>query len=130
MIAQKSFFCSWSGGKDSTLAFFKAVQEGGKPQKLLTMFEENKERSRSHALPLDVLKAQADSIQVPLLIKGASWQTYEHEFLEALDELKKENVLIRYFNKPGIDNYLRITIGTEMQMEQLVKYLRKVIKRD
>jgi histidinol-phosphate aminotransferase len=36
-------------------------------------------------------------------------------------------VLVRYFNKPGIDNYLRITIGTDKQMEQLVEKLSKII---
>ncbi len=42
-------------------------------------------------------------------------------------ELKKENVLVRYFNKPGIDNYLRITIGTDEQMEQLVEKISQII---
>ena len=44
------------------------------------------------------------------------------------DELKKEGVLVRYFNKPGIDNYLRITIGTDEQMERLVEKLSNVIE--
>jgi len=106
MIANQLFFSSWSGGKDSTLAFFKATQEGGTPKKLLTMFEENKERSRSHALPLAVLQAQADSIQVPLLIKGASWQTYEQEFLEALNELKKEDITHGVFGDIDLEDHL------------------------
>jgi len=50
------------------------------------------------------------------------------EFL--YNELKREGILVRYFNKPGIDNYLRITIGTEQQMEQLVEHLRKIFNRD
>ncbi len=43
------------------------------------------------------------------------------------NELKKEGVLVRYFNKPGIDNYLRITIGTDEQMERLVEKLSNIL---
>ncbi len=45
------------------------------------------------------------------------------------NELKKEGVLVRYFNKHGIDNYLRMTIGTEEQMERLVVALKKVLNQ-
>ena len=51
-------------------------------------------------------------------------RTVPAEFL--YNELKKEGVLVRYFNKPGIDNYLRITIGTDEQMEQLVEKLSEI----
>ncbi len=42
------------------------------------------------------------------------------EIFKALDE---QNILIRYWNKPGLDNWLRITIGTDDQMEQFFKAL-------
>ncbi len=45
------------------------------------------------------------------------------------DALKQEGVLVRYFNKPGIDKYLRITIGTDEQMERLVVKLKKILNR-
>ena len=44
------------------------------------------------------------------------------------NELKKEGVLVRYFNKPGIDNYLRITIGTDDQMDRLFVKLEAILK--
>ncbi|PPA70691.1 diphthine--ammonia ligase [Jeotgalibacillus proteolyticus] len=106
MTNQQPFFCSWSGGKDSTLAFYKAFKEGGKPQKLLTMFEENEKRSRSHALPLAVLEAQAKSLNVPLLIKGASWQSYEGVFLEALAEMKEEGITYGVFGDIDLEDHL------------------------
>ena len=31
---------------------------------------------------------------------------------------------VRYFVKPRIDNYLRITIGTREEMEQLIRFLK------
>ncbi|WP_212391353.1 histidinol-phosphate transaminase [Sporosarcina beigongshangi] len=45
------------------------------------------------------------------------------------NELKQEGILVRYFNKPGIDNYLRMTIGTDEQMERLVVALEKIVNK-
>ena len=56
-------FCSWSGGKDSCLALYKAMQTGFVPNVLLTMCIENGERSRSHGLSLAILQAQADALE-------------------------------------------------------------------
>ena len=69
-------------------------------------------------LDFNVLPSQANFV-------FATHKTVSAEFL--YNELKKENVLVRYFNKPGIDNYLRITIGTDEQMEQLVEKLSEII---
>lgn len=38
-------------------------------------------------------------------------------------KLKEKNILIRHFNKPLIENYLRISIGTDQEMEQFFKAL-------
>jgi len=79
------------------------------------------------------MKVQLQQLDFNVLPSQANFVFATHKKVSAeflYNELKKENVLVRYFNKPGIDNYLRITIGTEMQMEQLVERLRKVINRD
>ena len=41
--------------------------------------------------------------------------------------LKKQGVLVRYFNKPRIDNYLRITIGTDAEMDVLIEKLKEIV---
>ena len=43
------------------------------------------------------------------------------------EELKKRNIYVRYFNKPVIDNYLRITIGTKEQMDKLFEALADIV---
>ncbi len=35
--------------------------------------------------------------------------------------LKEQNILVRYFNLPGLDNKLRITVGTDEQNQQLLQ---------
>ena len=39
---------------------------------------------------------------------------------ELFDRLKERNIYVRYFNKPRIDNYLRISIGTDEEMQALI----------
>lgn len=41
--------------------------------------------------------------------------------------LKERGIFVRYFNKPRIDNYLRITVGTKEQMERLVEALLEIV---
>lgn len=42
-------------------------------------------------------------------------------------ELKKRNIYVRFWNKPRIDNRLRITIGTDEEMAALFAALREII---
>lgn len=48
---------------------------------------------------------------------------------ELFEALKEAGIYVRYFNKPRIDNYLRITIGTDEEMEALYVFLKKYLKR-
>jgi len=54
-----------------------------------------------------------------------------HERMKAdviFEELKKRGIYVRYFRKPRIDNYLRISIGTDEEMDALFNALREIIK--
>ncbi len=44
------------------------------------------------------------------------------------NELFRKKILVRYFSKERINNYLRITIGSENQMEALINALKEIIK--
>ena len=41
--------------------------------------------------------------------------------------LREANIIVRYFNKPRVANYLRITIGTQEDMEKLIEFLKKYV---
>ena len=43
-------------------------------------------------------------------------------------ELKSRGILIRYFNKPRISDYVRITVGSPEQMQTFVKTAETIIK--
>lgn len=41
--------------------------------------------------------------------------------------LKEKNILVRYFNSPRINQYLRITIGTDQEMDHLITALEQLL---
>jgi len=41
-------------------------------------------------------------------------------------KLKEAGVLVRYFNQPRIDNYLRVTIGLDEEMDQFLRIIRDI----
>jgi len=88
-INKKSIFCSWSGGKDSCLSMYRTIKQGAIPKLLFTMFTENGIRSRSHGLHIDIVKAQAESLNIPLLIRSATWNDYEATFIDGLNTIEK-----------------------------------------
>jgi len=51
-----------------------------------------------------------------------------HDAGRLYEELKKTGVLVRYFNKPRINNCLRITIGTDEEMKSFVEKLKVILK--
>ena len=42
--------------------------------------------------------------------------------------LREQKIFVRYFSLPRIDNYLRITIGTDEEMRKLVGFLKDYVK--
>ena len=47
---------------------------------------------------------------------------------EIFEACKKEQIFVRYFKKPRIDNYLRISVGTEEEMDILLDFLKEFLK--
>lgn len=69
-------------------------------------------------LGFDVLPSQANFIFAkPNRIQAA----------ELFARLREKNVLVRYFDKPRINQFLRITIGTEQEMQILVDAVKDIL---
>lgn len=43
--------------------------------------------------------------------------------------LREQDIYVRYFKKPRIDNYLRITIGTDDEMQALIDFLKEYLQK-
>ena len=81
------FVASYSGGKDSSLALYYAMQKGQAVALIVTL-DEHGIRSRSHAMPLDIIDAQAAALGLPILKISTTWESYESQFLNLLAEAK------------------------------------------
>jgi histidinol-phosphate aminotransferase len=46
---------------------------------------------------------------------------------EIFEALKERNIYVRYFAKPRIDNYLRISIGTDEEMKIFIQQLAQIL---
>lgn len=54
----------------------------------------------------------------------------KHEKLAGIhiyEELRRRKIYVRYFNQPKIDDYIRITIGSDKQMETAINALKDII---
>lgn len=47
---------------------------------------------------------------------------------EIFEYLKSKDIYVRWFNKPRIDNYLRITVGTDEDTDKMVSALKELVK--
>jgi diphthine-ammonia ligase len=83
------FIASFSGGKDSVLALYKAMKVG-EAMGLIVMLEEEGKRSRSHGMPPELIQAQAKSIGLPVYTAAASWTDYETVFMGLLTKAKAQ----------------------------------------
>ena len=85
-------FVSWSGGKESSLAFHKAKLDGLTPSYLLNMITQDGSRSRTHGLAREVLPLQAEAMDVPLIQRKTGWETYEDNFKNTVLQLKERGL--------------------------------------
>lgn len=50
-----------------------------------------------------------------------------HDAAQLAEQLREQGIIVRYFNKPRINQFLRITIGTDEQNQRLVDTLKMLI---
>jgi uncharacterized protein (TIGR00290 family) len=103
--ANTAIYCSWSGGKDSSLALNLAIEDGARPGLLVTMLTEGGERSRSHGLRRELLAAQAASIGVPIAFAATTWDDYEEALTAELVAARRRGLRRGVFGDIDIDSH-------------------------
>jgi histidinol-phosphate aminotransferase len=86
----------------------------------IQMMQDNKEylEERLSGLGFKIIPSQANFLYVT------------HETLAAADiyqELKERKILVRHFSGPRKENYLRISVGTMMEIKSLCKELESIV---
>lgn len=49
---------------------------------------------------------------------------------QIFEALRKEQIYVRYFKQPRLDNHLRITVGTDEEMDALFAFLERYLKEN
>jgi len=127
-------FVSWSGGKESSLACYKAKANGLTPSYLLNMASEDGSRSRTHGLAREVLSLQAEAIGIPLIQRKTSWKEYEDNFKKTVLELKEEGIEGGVFGDIDLEEHRRWVervckeIGIRAHLPLWGKQQRKILE--
>ena len=82
---------SWSGGKDCCLAMLRAW-DSVEFVAMITMFNEDGTRSRSHGLRPAMVAAQAERLGLEHFSACCSWETYTDEYTAMLARLPERGV--------------------------------------
>ncbi|MFH1394554.1 MAG: diphthine--ammonia ligase [Candidatus Omnitrophota bacterium] len=99
-------FISWSGGKDASLSFYRAVKyEKVEAICLLNMISEDGKKSRTHGISADLLKAQAEAMDVPIIQQETTWNNYESAFKKTVLAIKQKDVQSGVFGDIDLDEH-------------------------
>lgn len=83
----KQFAASVSGGKDSILALYKAMEQG-RALVLISMLRQEDGLAGEHGVTEDILQAQAESLGIPLLTRKTDWAGYGGNLIACLKQAK------------------------------------------
>jgi len=117
----KNSFNSYPLGHLQVAAAIAAFDDKGhfenSRQKVIT--ERQRVTSQLEALNFEVLPSTANFVLARHNQKSAE---------DLAELLRDQGIIVRHFSKPRIDQYLRVTIGTEDQNNLLIENLQKILQ--
>lgn len=84
--------CSWSSGKDSCLALYKALASGVKVKYLMNFISREFQRVAFHGAPAALVDLQSQALGIPLMQRETTKDNYEAVFRKTLAELKANGI--------------------------------------
>ena len=117
----KNSFNSYPLGRLEQLAAKAAFEDDDWFRESRDRVVATRERTRAALLALgfEVLPSQANFVMAR--------PPAPHQAQAMAEQLRDEKILVRYFNKPRIDTFLRISIGTDAEMERLLTVLGELL---
>ncbi len=86
------YIASWSGGKDSCFACYKALQTGYKVTHLVNFISKEYKRVSFHGIESGLIKLQSELAGIPLYQKETTPDNYENEFKDAVNSLAHHGI--------------------------------------
>lgn len=95
-------FCSWSGGKESSLALQRAMESGVEVDYLVTIFP-SENSTVGHGLPSDFYLMQGVAMRKEMKWTRTDWENYEANFSELVKDIQPDKGL---FGDVYLDDHL------------------------
>lgn len=99
------YISSWSGGKDSCLACYLALEQGYQISHLVNFISKEFKRVSFHGTEARLIQLQSQAIGIPLLQKQTTWEGYEQEFKQAVRSLLPQGVEGMVFGDIYLDEH-------------------------
>ena len=121
---------SWSGGKDSCFSLFQALKMGYNPVYIFNIAVRRGEIPRVHGLDPSIINAQAEALNIPLIQREATWDTYEHVFRGIVRKLKSKGIEGIVFGDIHIEEHRKWNerVCKELQVEPILPLWKKDIR--
>ena len=100
------FTASYSGGKDSILALYRAIRQGMRPESLIITYRTDLDRSWFHGVPKELLQAVSAAIGLPIHRIETTGQDYAERFIEELKRRKQAGCEACVFGDIDIADHL------------------------
>ncbi len=95
-LKRKNYFCTWNGGHDSGLSLYYALKNN-QILCLIAALQDFGNQLKSNFFSPAILRAQADQLNIPLLIFNATSETFSESFTQTLSSIKKHAIMGGYF---------------------------------
>jgi diphthine-ammonia ligase len=99
------YIASWSGGKDSCFACYKAMQAGHTIGTFVNFLSHDHGRVSFHGTDPALIKAQAELAGISLHQQETTMGTYEQEFIQAVRTLKDKGATGMVFGDIYLDEH-------------------------
>ena len=103
----KKFVASYSGGKDSILAIYRAIRLGMKPVSLIITYNTDLNRSWFHGIPEDLVNEVSKALDIPIKLIKTSGAEYAKNFEKELLKQKENGVDICIFGDIDIEDHFK-----------------------
>ena len=105
-LSGKKFAASYSGGKDCTLAIYRAVKSGLIPSELITTYNTDADRSWFHGMTGGLMQNITASLGIPITFVKTSGQEYKENFEKALKKAKENGAEVCVFGDIDLEGHL------------------------
>ena len=102
----KKFIASYSGGKDSALALYRAINAGLSPLGLITTYNTDANHTWFHGITEGLIQKVSDSLSIPVTLIKTTGEQYEESFEAALKDAKSRGAQVCIFGDIDIEGHL------------------------